>query len=120
MRIGPFDAKKTFQLIILTVRAVIKIKRLKYTPEPLSLETARYDPYRIKTLRKVRNNQQQKETQITNILTQSYDSSNRLLMDVLFAYTIIGLKEVKFKIEPRCLKTGLKLNLEQLTNNRLK
>ncbi|XP_074602258.1 phosphorylase kinase gamma [Brevipalpus obovatus] len=52
LRTGPFDARKTFQLVMLTVRAMIRIKRLKYTPEPLSVAVARLDPYRVKTLRK--------------------------------------------------------------------
>ncbi|CAG2168053.1 unnamed protein product [Oppiella nova] len=51
-RVGPFNARKTFQLAIMAVRAMIRIKRLKYTPEPLSLEMAKINPYRIKTLRK--------------------------------------------------------------------
>ncbi|XP_011298281.1 phosphorylase b kinase gamma catalytic chain, skeletal muscle/heart isoform isoform X2 [Fopius arisanus] len=48
-----FNARKKFQLAILTVRAVIRIKRLHTTPEPLSTLVAREDPYRIKVLRKV-------------------------------------------------------------------
>ena len=32
----------------------MRLQRIKFTPEPLSLETARTDPYRIKLLRKVR------------------------------------------------------------------
>ncbi|XP_015793171.1 phosphorylase b kinase gamma catalytic chain, liver/testis isoform [Tetranychus urticae] len=52
LRVGPFDARKTFQLVMLVVRAMIRIKRLKHTPEPMSIEIARFDPYRIKTLRK--------------------------------------------------------------------
>ena len=36
----------------MVVRAVVRIKRLRNTPEPLSVEVARFDPYRIKTLRK--------------------------------------------------------------------
>ncbi|XP_022253487.1 phosphorylase b kinase gamma catalytic chain, skeletal muscle/heart isoform-like isoform X2 [Limulus polyphemus] len=48
-----FDARKTFQLGMLCVRAIVRLKRLKYTPEPLSIEVARNYPYRIKTLRKV-------------------------------------------------------------------
>ncbi|CAG2180464.1 unnamed protein product [Oppiella nova] len=51
-RVGPFNARKTFQLAIMAVRAMIRIMRLKYTPEPLSLEMAKINPYRIKTLRK--------------------------------------------------------------------
>lgn len=48
-----FNAKKTFQFGILCVRALVRIRRLRYTPEPLSLNIARTNPYRIKTLRKV-------------------------------------------------------------------
>lgn len=51
-RTGPFDARRAFQRTICVVRAVIRIKRLRKTPEPLSVEVARLDPYRIKTLRK--------------------------------------------------------------------
>lgn len=48
-----FDARKMFQFGILCVRAMVRIRRLKVTPEPLSVEVARVDPYRIKALRKV-------------------------------------------------------------------
>ncbi|XP_014237039.1 phosphorylase b kinase gamma catalytic chain, skeletal muscle/heart isoform isoform X2 [Trichogramma pretiosum] len=48
-----FNAKKKFQLAALVVRAVIRIKRLHTTPEPLSIQVATTDPYRIKVLRKV-------------------------------------------------------------------
>lgn len=48
-----FNARKTFQFGILCVRALVRIRRLRYTPEPLSLNIARTNPYRIKTLRKV-------------------------------------------------------------------
>ncbi|XP_043270270.1 phosphorylase b kinase gamma catalytic chain, skeletal muscle/heart isoform isoform X2 [Venturia canescens] len=48
-----FDARKRFQLAIICVRAVVRIKRLHNTPEPLSTLVAREDPYRIKVLRKV-------------------------------------------------------------------
>ncbi|XP_031787649.1 phosphorylase b kinase gamma catalytic chain, skeletal muscle/heart isoform isoform X2 [Nasonia vitripennis] len=48
-----FNARKRFQLAILCVRAVIRIKRLHSTPEPLSVQVASTDPYRIKVLRKV-------------------------------------------------------------------
>ncbi|XP_013794112.1 phosphorylase b kinase gamma catalytic chain, skeletal muscle/heart isoform-like isoform X2 [Limulus polyphemus] len=48
-----FNAKKTFQFGILCVRAMVRLKRLKHTPEPLSIDVACSDPYRIKTLRKV-------------------------------------------------------------------
>ncbi|XP_067206289.1 phosphorylase b kinase gamma catalytic chain, skeletal muscle/heart isoform isoform X3 [Linepithema humile] len=48
-----FNARKRFQLAIICVRAVIRIKRLHITPEPLSTQVACTDPYRIKILRKV-------------------------------------------------------------------
>ncbi|XP_023220436.1 phosphorylase b kinase gamma catalytic chain, skeletal muscle/heart isoform-like [Centruroides sculpturatus] len=48
-----FDAKKTFQFYALCIRAMVRLKRLKYCPEPLSVDVASSDPYRIKTLRKV-------------------------------------------------------------------
>lgn len=51
-RAGPFNARKTFELACLVVRAMVRIKRLRMTPEPLSVSVAQFDPYRIKTLRK--------------------------------------------------------------------
>ncbi|XP_011263206.1 phosphorylase b kinase gamma catalytic chain, skeletal muscle/heart isoform isoform X2 [Camponotus floridanus] len=48
-----FNARKRFQLAIICVRAVIRIKRLHNTPEPLSTQITCTDPYRIKILRKV-------------------------------------------------------------------
>ncbi|XP_060815102.1 phosphorylase b kinase gamma catalytic chain, skeletal muscle/heart isoform isoform X2 [Bombus pascuorum] len=48
-----FNARKKFQLAIICVRAVVRIKRLHSTPEPLSTHVACTDPYRIKILRKV-------------------------------------------------------------------
>lgn len=38
---------------MLCVRAMVRIKRLKYTAEPLNVEDAMRDPYRVKILRKV-------------------------------------------------------------------
>ncbi|XP_069677639.1 phosphorylase b kinase gamma catalytic chain, skeletal muscle/heart isoform isoform X4 [Periplaneta americana] len=52
MKSRTFNARKMFQYAIVCVRAVVRIKRLRYTPEPLSMEVARVDPYRIKVLRK--------------------------------------------------------------------
>ncbi|KAK4877797.1 hypothetical protein RN001_010303 [Aquatica leii] len=48
-----FHPRRKFQWAILVVRAMIRIQRLRFTPEPLSLDIARIDPYRIKLLRKV-------------------------------------------------------------------
>ncbi|XP_056643992.1 phosphorylase b kinase gamma catalytic chain, skeletal muscle/heart isoform [Diorhabda carinulata] len=52
-QITKFNARRKFQWVVLVVRSVIRIQRLKYTPEPLSLDIARNDPYRLKILRKV-------------------------------------------------------------------
>lgn len=51
-RVGAFNARKTFELACLVVRASVRLRRLRMTPEPLSVEIAQFDPYRIKTLRK--------------------------------------------------------------------
>ncbi|CAH0549641.1 unnamed protein product [Brassicogethes aeneus] len=48
-----FNARTKFQWAILVVRCMVRIQRLRFTPEPLSLETARTDPYRLKLLRKI-------------------------------------------------------------------
>ena len=42
-----------FRLAIISVRAAVRIQRLKYTPEALSVSVAIMDPYRVKALRKV-------------------------------------------------------------------
>ncbi|XP_025836878.1 phosphorylase b kinase gamma catalytic chain, skeletal muscle/heart isoform-like isoform X2 [Agrilus planipennis] len=48
-----FHPRRKFKWAILVVQAMIRIQRLRFTPEPLSLHVAREDPYRIKLLRKV-------------------------------------------------------------------
>ncbi|CAH1996541.1 unnamed protein product [Acanthoscelides obtectus] len=48
-----FDAKRKFKWAILVVRAMVRLQRMRFTPEPLSLATARTDPYRLKLLRKI-------------------------------------------------------------------
>ncbi|XP_066144224.1 phosphorylase b kinase gamma catalytic chain, skeletal muscle/heart isoform isoform X2 [Euwallacea fornicatus] len=53
LQISGFDARRKFKMAILFVRAMVRIQRLRFTPEPLSIEAARCDPYRIKMLRKV-------------------------------------------------------------------
>lgn len=53
MKSCTFNARKMFQYGILCVRAMVRIRRLRFTPEPLSVEVAQVDPYRIKVLRKV-------------------------------------------------------------------
>lgn len=54
-RQSQFNAKKKFQFAILCVRAMIRIQRLRFTPEPLNIDECLRDPYRVKVLRKVRN-----------------------------------------------------------------
>jgi hypothetical protein len=53
MKSRSFNARKMFQYAVLCVRAMVRIKRLRFTPEPLSMDVAQVDPYRIKVLRKV-------------------------------------------------------------------
>lgn len=52
-RQSQFNARKKFQFAILCVRAMIRIQRLRFTPEALDFEEAMRDPYRVKVLRKV-------------------------------------------------------------------
>nr|CAD7266666.1 unnamed protein product [Timema shepardi] len=47
-----FNARKTFQFAILCVRAMVRIRRLHFTPDTLSISVAQVDPYRVKVLRK--------------------------------------------------------------------
>lgn len=53
-RQSQFNARKKFQYAILCVRAMVRLKRLRYTLEPLRMEDSLRDPYRVKVLRKVR------------------------------------------------------------------
>lgn len=53
-RQSQFNARKKFQYAILCVRAMVRIKRLRYTIEPLRMEDSLKDPYRVKVLRKVK------------------------------------------------------------------
>jgi phosphorylase kinase gamma subunit len=53
MKSRTFNARKMFHYAVLCVRAMVRIKRLRFTPEPLSMDVAQVDPYRIKVLRKV-------------------------------------------------------------------
>ncbi|KRT83894.1 phosphotransferase, partial [Oryctes borbonicus] len=48
-----FNARQKFKWAILVVRCMVRLQRLRFTPEPLSVTIARSDPYRIKILRKV-------------------------------------------------------------------
>jgi len=48
-----FDARKTFRLAILRVRFLIRLRRIKQTPEPVSLVSASHQPYSMKIFRKV-------------------------------------------------------------------
>lgn len=48
-----FNARRMFRFGILCVRSMVRIRRLKLTPESLSISVARRDPYRMKAVRKV-------------------------------------------------------------------
>ncbi|KAL0266607.1 UNVERIFIED_CONTAM: hypothetical protein PYX00_009104 [Menopon gallinae] len=45
--------RKKLKCAFLCVRALVRLRMIHLTPEPLSLETAIFDPYHIKALRKV-------------------------------------------------------------------
>jgi len=49
-----FNARKKFHFAILCVRAMVRIRRLRYTAEPLCIEDAMRDPYKLKPFRKVK------------------------------------------------------------------
>lgn len=48
-----FNPRKAWRVLILTVKFVVRIRRLKATPEPLSLQTASVAPYKMRLFRKV-------------------------------------------------------------------
>ena len=48
-----FDARKAWRTVLIAVQCMVRIKRLKATPEPLSLAMAASTPYKMRALRKV-------------------------------------------------------------------
>jgi len=48
-----FNARQMFRFGILCVQSMVRIRRLRFTPEPLSIHVAREGPYRMKAVRKV-------------------------------------------------------------------
>eukprot|EP00090_Calanus_glacialis_P005083 TRINITY_DN13907_c0_g1_i1.p1 TRINITY_DN13907_c0_g1~~TRINITY_DN13907_c0_g1_i1.p1 ORF type:complete len:424 (+),score=134.92 TRINITY_DN13907_c0_g1_i1:165-1436(+) len=48
-----FNPRKVWRLLLTTVQFVVRIRRLKATPEPLSLKTASVSPYKMRMFRKV-------------------------------------------------------------------
>jgi len=48
-----FYPRKTWRILILRVQFLVRIRRLKATPEPLSLKTASESPYKMRMFRKV-------------------------------------------------------------------
>lgn len=71
---------------------MVRIKRLRYTLEPLRMEESLKDPYRVKILRKVNikmfnNRFSFSIIQMLNILFFLFD---RYWMDALFAFMDIG------------------------------
>ena len=48
-----FDAKRVWRLGLRAVQFLVRIRRLKATPEPLSLATAATSPYKMRAFRKV-------------------------------------------------------------------
>lgn len=48
-----FNPRQMFRFGILCVQSMVRIRRLRFTPEPLSICVARQGPYRMKAVRKV-------------------------------------------------------------------
>jgi len=48
-----FNARKCFKLTIIRVRFLVRLQRIKLTPEPLSLHRASVNPYSMRMFRKV-------------------------------------------------------------------
>lgn len=106
-----FNARKKFQFAILCVRAMIRIKRLRYTAEPLDIEEAMRDPYRVKVLRKVID-----KCQYMNFYNDKFIFNVRLLMLAHFEFMDIGSRRVRVKIVLLCLKIHQKLNYTIFTS----
>ncbi|OQR79841.1 phosphorylase kinase gamma subunit-like [Tropilaelaps mercedesae] len=47
-----FNPQRVFHLACLTVRAMVRIRRFKFTPEMITADVVTREPYRIRTLRK--------------------------------------------------------------------
>lgn len=98
-RQSQFNARKKFHYAILCVRAMVRIRRLRFTLEPLKVEDAMYDPYRVKILRKV--SFYFRRHIIYCAYSQYYfNFRRRLSMAVRFVSMDIGLKRAKDKIVP--------------------
>jgi len=48
-----FNPRKMWRVVLKTIKFVVRISRLKATPEPLSLKTASVSPYKMRMFRKV-------------------------------------------------------------------
>lgn len=111
-RQSQFNARKKFQYAILCVRAMVRIKRLRYTLEPLRMEESLKDPYRVKILRKVMS--------FASIYSY-YQISNEILLffsirfwtDAPSVSMGIGSRKVRVKIGPHSLKIHKELNYMQ-------
>ncbi|KAG9509893.1 Phosphorylase b kinase gamma catalytic chain, liver/testis isoform, partial [Fragariocoptes setiger] len=47
-----FNPRHTLKVLLLVVKASVRVRRLRYTPEPFLPDTLKMNPYHIKTLRK--------------------------------------------------------------------
>ena len=48
-----FSARRTWRLALTAIQFVVRIKKLKLTPEPLCLKTAATSPYKMRMFRKI-------------------------------------------------------------------
>lgn len=91
-----FNARKKFQYAILCVRAMVRIKRLRYTLEPLKIEDAMRDPYRVKILRKVMDEQFYKKENKIKLINFSYLFSTIVVVFMLLIILLSSHRVVVF------------------------
>lgn len=133
-RQSQFNARKKFQYAILCVRAMVRIKRLRYTLEPLRMEDSLRDPYRVKVLRKVMSpNTSQYElfaifsidTEFSLYITCAFGRSSMVVPSVC---TVIGWRRAKAKIgllfskihrAPNCIQSIWRISADEKEETRI-
>lgn len=54
--LAKFDARRTLKVTLIAVQFLVRFRRLRFTPEPLSLSQCRVNPYAMRMCRKVIDN----------------------------------------------------------------
>lgn len=115
-----FNARRKFLWAILVIRAMVRIMRLKYLPEPLNINTAKSDPYRIKQLRKV--SQRCVRGIVAHILNiscqrQMETTYNKLYIDHVFFVLFQVVDGCAFRVYGHWVKKGEGQNRAALFEN---